>query len=239
MLAFAARMAGHLLTDGRMRYGAANCPPTHTPNVTQPQGKPNARHIQHRCLSCVELTSFLRLSASAAIRQICGIATNRLSTAGPPQPGPRGARADQRPALQALPGRNRPTGNGRPLRPWSRRTERRRRPPTEGTGASPDHGSPGPRGCARHRKPLVPAGRQRSRPRTRTARHTASAALASDAKQHEPGSNPSPEQLPRACRPCHKGSGHRRRASPSGQAGDNRRQASSTVILAGRAPDVP
>jgi hypothetical protein len=47
-------------------------------------------------------------------------------------------------------------------------------------------------------------------------------------------------ELPRALRAlANKGSGHRGWASPSGQAGDHRRQASSTVIFAGRAPDVP
>jgi hypothetical protein len=34
-------------------------------------------------------------------------------------------------------------------------------------------------------------------------------------------------------------SGHRGRASPSGQAGDHRRQAPSNVVLTGHAPNVP
>jgi hypothetical protein len=46
---------------------------------------------------------------------ICGMATNRLNTAGP-SPDLEAAKADQRPAIQALPGQKRPTVPGRPIR---------------------------------------------------------------------------------------------------------------------------
>jgi hypothetical protein len=72
VLAFATRTAGHLLTDGRMPYGAANCPPIHTPNVTQPQRNPNTWHIQHRCCSYVELMSFREIVCIERSTPICG-----------------------------------------------------------------------------------------------------------------------------------------------------------------------
>jgi hypothetical protein len=54
-----------------------------------------------------------------------------------------------------------------------------------------------------------------------------------------PGSSPSLNSCRGPAALANRGSGHRGRASPTGQAGDHRRQASSTVIPAGRAPDVP
>jgi hypothetical protein len=49
-----------------------------------------------------------------------------------PNPDLEDAKADQRPALQALLGQKRPTGHGRPIPSPAAETERRRRPGTEG-----------------------------------------------------------------------------------------------------------
>ena len=119
--------AGHLLTDGMNALRGRKCPLAYTPNLAHPQGNPNTRYIQHRCRTYRELTSFLRLSVSDSLRQSAGWPRAALNKPDLLDPDLETAKANQRPPLQALPGQERPTGNGRPFPSRSRRTERRRR----------------------------------------------------------------------------------------------------------------
>jgi hypothetical protein len=79
------------------------------------------------------------------IRQSAGWPRAASTQPDLPHPGPRGRQG--RPAAHppSPPGEKRPTGHGRPIPSRSRRTECRRRPRTEGTGAGRDRGRPGPR----------------------------------------------------------------------------------------------
>jgi hypothetical protein len=131
------------------------------------------------------------------------------------------AKADQRPALQALPGQKRPTAHARPIpspvaehRAPQAPAHRRDRSQPEIVVALVRAGS------ARHRKPLVLAGRQRSRPAHNNRRshglHRSRLGLPSSTG---PGSSPSPQRLPRASGPCQRGRRHRGRARPCRRGG--------------------
>jgi hypothetical protein len=181
------------------------------------------------------------MSASDTSCQSAG-ATSSLNPAGPfstPDLEGRQGRPAARPSKPRAETANRERHTD-PV-PARGRPERRRRPRMRRPEPARDPWSPssalGPRGTE---NPWSLPGASGQGRRTRTPGHTACTAPASDGQAAEGRvSNPHPNSCRGPAALANKGSGHHGRVSPSGQAGDHRRQASSTVILAGCAPDVP
>lgn len=160
---------------------------------------------------------------------ICGMATSRPSTAGPfLNPDLEAAWADQRPALQALPG----AGFGRP------ETADRSRPriaeDRSAAGSRPrrrpeparDRGRPVRTESARHRNPWSLRAAGGHGRHTRTAGQMGHAPPPPrTANQHEAGFEPSPNSCRGPAALTQRGSGYPGPASPSGRAGEHRRLA--------------
>jgi hypothetical protein len=146
-------------------------------------------------------------------------------------PDPEAAKADQRPALsKPSQGRNQPTGHGRPI---PSPVVEHRAPQTSAHRRGPEPAvmvvALVRAGSARHRKPLVHAGHQRSRPAYKNRRshglHRSGLGLPSS---RGPGSNPSAS----ATR-----TGHLRLQHPSaGTRHQGRPRAGSTTTLRRRRP---
>jgi len=108
VLAFAIRVVGHLLTDGMNPLLGRKLPACLHAKRDTTARKPEHVAYPAQMLKLCRTHESLRLSVSNAVHQSAGMATDRLNTAGPSSTrGLEAAKADQRPALQALPGRNR------------------------------------------------------------------------------------------------------------------------------------
>ena len=146
MLVFAIRVVGHLLTDGMNPLRGRKVPAClHTKLDTTARKPEHAAHPA-QMLKLRRTPEFPEIVCIERCTPICGIATNRLNTAGPfLNPDLEAAKADQRPALQAL-----QAGIGQPetadrFHPGHRGPKRRRRPRMEGPQPARDRGRPGPR----------------------------------------------------------------------------------------------
>jgi hypothetical protein len=165
---------------------------------------------------------FLRLSASAALRQSAG-SPRAVNTARPSST--RTKRPPRQPSgpPSKPPGQKRPTAHTRPIPSPVAEHRAPQAPRTGGIGASRDRGRPDPR---RVRTPPETPGPRRAPAVTTSAQQPQltrpSPQPPGTAKQHRAGFEPltpSPQRLPRASGPCQRGRRHRGRARPCRRGG--------------------
>jgi hypothetical protein len=201
VLAFAVRVLGHPLTDGMNALTGRKLPTFLRAKLHTTARKPQHAAYPAEMPKLRRTQEFPEIVCIGRYTPICWMTTSRPQHQPDlPQPRPEAATADQRACLQqALPGQE--TANQKrqtdPI-PGGGGPERRRRPRTEGTGASSRSCSPwsapGPHAIQNPWSAPGTSGRGR---RTRTAGHTAFTAPGlGRPSSMRPGSSPSSNTAP-------------------------------------------